>query len=220
MERHTITFRWTGIMLITGIVLLVINSHLRRTVPVDAVELSETVSDATNTQGARSKVGSPRQPVVLHPSKMIQSAGLQDAAKRDGERILQEPNPDFFLTYQLLTNSGVSPDLAKARLRPIIAELFTVTNCERLLASDADSHWNVLDQIRSDSSKPVAERALVMSALCENRALFLQKIAGQRDQCLRKLEDIVRSFEVSDSSLLMRRLTYVTPTMLPPNVTE
>ena len=119
--------------------------------------------------------------------------------------ILEHPTPEFFIVYQILTNSGVPADLSKSRLRPILNQVFGIALNNRYLASDAQQLSTMLDDIRNDGDRPKAERVLMLEAQAASSEPFRLNITARRDSHMRELKFLVNQLGAKDPEGLLRK---------------
>jgi hypothetical protein len=148
-----------------------------------------------------------------------QSAATQ-AAIRDGEMLIEHPIPEFLMVYRILTNNGITADLSKAQLRPILKQLFTVSECNRMLATHAERLSALFDDVRHDPEKPLAEKAMIIDSLSANFEPFRLKITKQREEHLQELAAILSQLATSDPEGLLRNVLRAEPLNPPPDPTE
>ena len=206
-----------GLALVFGIAILVLLSrHMR------VSSGSEEMVSGTGLARVGSERAQAPEPAAT-PLKRIDIAAerrrpsISESSIRDGERLIEHPAADFFLAYQILTKSGVSADLAKSQLRPILGHLYYVASCNRFLSSHAETHAAQLDEVRQDVSRTLAERAMLMNGLAANQEAFRQNWVDRREKRLVEFSALVNGLGVAQPEDLFKQLLRVEPTSLPPD---
>lgn len=141
---------------------------------------------------------------------------ISEAAIRDGEMILEQPIPEFFMIYQTLTNSGVPADRSKSALRPILNQVIGVSHWNRMLVSDAHQLTSMMDDIRNDGDRPNEERAFLIASLAASSEPYRLSFTTRRDSHLRELTFLVNQLGAKDPEGLLRRILWAEPVDPPP----
>jgi len=218
--KRKVTLQGLAVLLILGIAALIIPSRLSQQL-VNANLSPQTTNitrPTTSTQTATAKEPSRFAKQAARVNE-AQSTATQ-AAIRDGEMLIERPVPEYLMVYRILTNSGINADVSKAQLRPILKRVFTVSECNRMLASDVEKLSNLFADIRNDPDKPNAEKAMLIDSLATNFEQFRIKIRKQRDEHLQELSAILGQLGTNDPEDLLRKVLLAEPLEPPPDPTE
>lgn len=206
--------------MILGIAALIIPSRLSQQLG-NAVSSPQTTNSTRPTNQAQASTAKERSQFAKQAARVneAQSTATQ-AAIRDGEMLIERPVPEYLMVYRILTNSGINADVSKAQLRPILKRVFTVSECNRMLASDVEKLSNLFAEIRNDPDKPNAEKAMLIDSLATNFEQFRIKIRKQRDEHLQELSAILGQLGTNDPEDLLRKVLLAEPLEPPPDPTE
>lgn len=218
--KRKVTLRGLAVLLILGIAALIIPSRLSQQLG-NAVSCPQTTNSTRPTTPAQASTA--KEPSRF-AKQAVQVTGAQSAATqaaiRDGELLIEHPIPEFLMVYRILTNNGISADVSKAQLRPILKQLFTVSECNRMLATHAERLSALFDDVRHDPEKPLAEKAMIIDSLSANFEPFRLKITKQREEHLQELTAILNQLATSDPEGLLRNVLRAEPANPPPDPTE
>jgi hypothetical protein len=218
--RRNATLRGLAILLILGIAALTVPSRLSHQLgnPKSSPQTTNTTQPTTPAHAATSKEPSlfAKQAARVNEAR---STATQEAIQ-DGEMLIERPVPEYLMVFRILTNSGINADVSKAQLRPILKRIFTVSECNRMLASDVEKLSNLFADIRNDPDKPNAEKAMLIDSLATNFEQFRIKIRKQRDEHLQELSAILGQLGTNDPEDLLRKVLLAEPVTPPPDPTE